>query len=192
MAITGWAISLCAVTLRPITTRTVVAARPIARMLSGWTITRRSISSTDTDGLRTAALGTFLARTSGSTFAWRTRRLFTPGSNRGERDAAAVFVDFDDPHLQHVAHADDFVRIADVAIGEPADMNQAAVGQTDIDEHAEVDHVEHGGLQFHAGLQIFELSNTAAEQRRRETFARVETGPPERIQNVAQQVRADL
>jgi hypothetical protein len=84
------------------------------------------------------------------------------------------------------------VRIADVAIGQSADVNQTAVRQTNIDEYAEVDHVEHGRLQFHAWLQVFKLRDAAAEQRRRETFARIETRPRERIQNIAKQVSTDV
>jgi hypothetical protein len=42
------------------------------------------------------------------------------GSDRGERDAAAVLIDFDDPNLQHVADSDDLVRVLDVPVGQAA------------------------------------------------------------------------
>ena len=51
-------------------------------------------------------------------------------------------IDIDDPDLEHVADADDFVRIANEAVGQAADVHQAAVGQADIDEDAEIDDVE--------------------------------------------------
>ena len=52
-----------------------------------------------------------------------------------------------------VAHRHHVVRIADVAGAELADVNQAAVGQADVDERAEIDDVEHRAAQLHAGLR---------------------------------------
>src|SRR5262245_4010880 len=74
-------------------------------------------------------------------FARRSWRPLGAGRNRGERDAAAGLIDIDDPHFEHVANADDFVRIANEAVGQAADVHQAAVGQADIDEDAEIDDV---------------------------------------------------
>jgi hypothetical protein len=50
-------------------------------------------------------------------FAGRTRRSFRARSNRSERNTPPIFIDIDDPDFQHVAHADDFVRVANEAIG---------------------------------------------------------------------------
>ena len=80
-------------------------------------------------------------------------RTLAAGGDRGERNAAAVLIDIDDPDLQHVADADDFVRIANEAVGQAADVHQAAVGQADIDEDAEIDDVEHRARQLHAGAR---------------------------------------
>lgn len=75
-------------------------------------------------------------------FAWRPGWTFRAGGDRGERDAAAIFINIDDPDLEHVADADDFVWIANEAVGEAADVDEAAVRQANIDEDAEIDDVE--------------------------------------------------
>jgi hypothetical protein len=95
--------------------------------------------------LRTArpARGTL---TAGRAFSLGLRWAFGAGLDRRERNAAALLIDVDDPHLEHIPNADDLVRIADIAVGQPADMHQAAVRESDIDERAEIDDVEHGAL----------------------------------------------
>src|SRR5581483_8847866 len=77
-------------------------------------------------------------------FTWRARRPFGPRWNSGERNAAARLIDVNHPNLQHVADTDDFVRVPNEAVSEPANVHQAAVGEPDIDEYAEIDHVQHG------------------------------------------------
>ena len=70
-------------------------------------------------------------------------RLFRPRWNHRQRYATPCFVNFQHPHLHNVAHRNNLVRIADIAIGKLADMDQAAVVQADIDESAEINDVEH-------------------------------------------------
>jgi hypothetical protein len=65
------------------------------------------------------------------------------GLDRRERNASPSLIDVDNPNLEHVADTDHLVRIADVAIGQPADVDQTAFSQTEIDECAKVDHVQH-------------------------------------------------
>ena len=117
-------------------------------------------------------LGLLVAgRSLGTLVPLRPLLAFRTRFNRGERHSPPPLIDLHHPQLEHVAHADHLVRIADEAIGQAADVNQAAVGEPDIDERSEIDHVEHGALQFHAALQIFQLHDAAAEDRRRQLFA---------------------
>ena len=116
---------------------------------------------------------------------------FGAGSDGRERNAAAILIDIDDPDLQHVADADHFVRIVDVPIGQPADVHQAAIGQADIDEDAEIDDVQHRARKLHAGRQILELHDAAAEDRRGQAVARIDRRAAERHEDVVEQMRAD-
>ena len=68
------------------------------------------------------------------------------------------------------------MRIADETVGQAADVHQAAVVHADIDETAEIDHVEHRAGQFHAGGQVFQLQHALLEDRRRQVLARVAAG----------------
>jgi hypothetical protein len=79
-------------------------------------------------------------------------------------------VHFHDPNLQHVADPHDLVRILDEAVRQPTDVNQRAVRQSNVHEHAEVDHVEHRAAEFHARGQIFEPDDSTAEHGRRKSF----------------------
>jgi len=122
----------------------------------------------------------------------RTRLARTLGARRDrrQRHSATRLVHFHDPTLQHVANPHDLVRILDEAVRQPTDMNQCAVRQPNVHEHAEVDHVEHRAAQFHARREVFQFHDAATEHRRRQVFARVASGSSERRQNVAQQQRA--
>ncbi len=62
---------------------------------------------------------------------------------------------------------------AHVAIGQLADMHQARVVQADVDKGPEVDHVQHGALQLHAGGQVVELDDPLLEDRSWQVLARV-------------------
>jgi hypothetical protein len=84
------------------------------------------------------------------------------------------------------------MRIANITIGEPADMNQTAIRKPNIDKHTEVDHVEHRRLQLHARLQVFQLHDAAAEDRLGEAFAGIEPWAHEGIQNVMEQMGANI
>jgi hypothetical protein len=100
--------------------------------------------------------------------AWWTLWLaFHTRSNHRQRNSLAVHVDVDHPNINHIADAANLMRAADVAVRHLADVNQTAVLQADIDEHTEVDHIEHFATQFHAWLQVFELQYALAEDRSR-------------------------
>jgi hypothetical protein len=176
-------------------TRGLIAA-PIAarRSIANWAICTRMVSShCDTGGLRTTAgRRTFLPRTPRTSFARWALGLLASGSNSCQGNAAAIFVDLDHPHFQNIADTDHFMGVTNISIRQPADVNQSAIGETDIDEHAKVDHVEYGCLQLHSWLQVLELHDAAAKDRLRETFPRIKSRADERIQNVAEQVRAHV
>ena len=88
-----------------------------------------------------------------SRFAARFGRLFRARLDRGQRHATPLFVDVDDPHGQHIAHAHHLVRIAHEPIGQATDVDQAAVGQPNVHKRPEIDNVQHGAGQLHAGLR---------------------------------------
>ena len=47
------------------------------------------------------------------------------------------------------------MRVANIAVGQAADVDQAAVGEANINERAEVDDIQHRPLQLHVLLQVF-------------------------------------
>lgn len=122
-------------------------------------------------------------------FPRRARRSLAPGRDGGERYAAAILIDIDHPHLEHIADTDDLMRIANKAVCQAADMHQAAVGQTNIDEHAEINNVEDRPGQLHALRQILQLDDSAAKDGGRKVIARVERGAGERSENILEQMR---
>ena len=93
--------------------------------------------------------------------------------------------------MYNVAHGNDFVRIANEAVGQPADVHQAAVVHADIDEAAEIDDIEHRAGQLHAGREIFQLDNALLEDRRRQILARIAARPHELGENVAKRLCSD-
>jgi hypothetical protein len=82
-------------------------------------------------------------------FAWRAGRALAAGGNGSERDAAAILIDIHDPDFEDIANSDDLVRVANETVGQAADVDQAAVGQADIDEDSEIDDVENRAGQLH-------------------------------------------
>src|SRR4051812_24072499 len=65
-------------------------------------------------------------------------------------------------------------------------MNEAAIGKSNVDERTEVDNVEHRPAQFHPSLQVFELDNILAKDRRRQILTRIAAGPAERFDHVVE------
>src|SRR5262249_5044389 len=90
------------------------------------------------------------------------------GPDHRQPDAAAAGVDRKAPARHQTAHRHHTVVPLDVAVGHLADVDQAAVLQADVDEGAEVDDVEDGPLQFHAGLEVFQLEDALLEDGRRQ------------------------
>src|SRR5262249_60056388 len=74
----------------------------------------------------------------------------------------------------------------DVTVGHLADVNQSAVFQADVDKGAEVDDVENGALQLHAGLEVFELQHTLLEDGGRQIVARIAPWTRQGFEDVAQ------
>ncbi len=66
-----------------------------------------------------------------------------------------ISIDAGHCHLYNITHADDSMGIAQIAVGHFADMHQAIMFDTDIDERTEVDHVARGAHQYHALAQVF-------------------------------------
>ena len=104
--------------------------------------------------------------------------------DHGERYPPPLLVDFQDPDLDDIAHGHHVVRIADEFVGHLADVDQAAVVHADIDEGAEVDHVENRAGKLHAGAEIFQLENSLFEDGRGQIFAGIAAG--------ANQLRGDV
>ena len=75
-------------------------------------------------------------------FARRPRRTFAAWCDGSERNAAAILIDIDDPDFEHIANADDLVRVAYETVSQAADVDKATIGQADINEHAEIHDVE--------------------------------------------------
>ena len=71
-------------------------------------------------------------------------------------------------------------------------MNQARVLEADVDEGAEVDHVEDRALQLHARDEVFELEHALLEDRLGQVIAGVAIGPGEGIEDVAEGRLAEL
>lgn len=96
------------------------------------------------------------------------RRFYEAGSAffHGQGDAAGFRVYGQDGDLYDIADADDLGGVADEAVGELRDMDEAVLMDADIDERTEVDHVAHGAGELHAGLQVIHIQDVGAEHRR--------------------------
>jgi hypothetical protein len=81
--------------------------------------------------------------------------------------------------------------ILDKAVGQAADVNQGAVGQTNVDKHAKVDDVQHSAAQFHPRRQILQPDNAPAENGRRQIFPRITPRPRQGRQHVPHRHRAN-
>src|SRR5205085_8923337 len=93
---------------------------------------------------RASTAGLAARRTIGRPFAARRGRLAGGRVDHGERHAMPLLIDRHDPNLDNVADRHHLVWIADVLVGQLADVNQTAVFQAEIDKRAEIDDVEHG------------------------------------------------
>ena len=100
-------------------------------------------------------------------------------------------IDVQDPDRHHVADRDDVVRTFHIFIRQLADMRQAGVFEADVDERAEVDDVEDGPLEFHAGGEVFEFKDAGFEDRFGEVVARIAVGSFESVANVLEGFAAD-
>ena len=176
-------------------------AAPWARASFTATATRRPSAplATLTLATRRAHLAPLLALASAAAAATTTTTPAAAGTagslragrHHGERDALSLAVDAQNPDGHDVAHADDVVRAADVAVGELADVDEAGVLEADIDEGAEVDHVQDGALELHALGQVFELEHALLEDRLGQVFTRVAVGPGQGFADVEQGRLAD-
>src|SRR5205823_5519589 len=88
-----------------------------------------------------------------------------------QRHAVALLVDRQHPNPNDVVDRHDVIGAFDVAVGHLADVHQAAVFETNIDEGAEIHNVQDGALQLHAGLEVFELEDALLEDGRLQVIA---------------------
>jgi hypothetical protein len=70
-------------------------------------------------------------------------------------------------------------------------MDQATIGEANVNEDAEIDDVQHGARKLHAGGEVFELHDAATEDGRRQIVAGVDARASKRGQYVFEQMRAD-
>lgn len=101
-----------------------------------------------------------------------------------QRNPPTLPIDGQDPHGDDIADRDQFVRAADISIGQLRNMDESTVFKTDVDEDAEIDDVEHRPLEEHAVLQVFEPQDAALEDRRGQIFTRIATRSSQVRQNV--------
>ncbi len=113
------------------------------------------------------------------------------GGDGGERNAATRLIDIDDPDLEYVADTDDLVRVADETVRQTTDVNEAAIGEADIQENAKIDDIEDCARQLHTRGQVFELHDPAPEEGRGKIVARIKGRAGERSEDVLEQVRPD-
>ncbi len=117
---------------RPAALLALVAALLLARttFAAGLTLSRGPLSLLVFLG----AIPTVFARAFGARF------------DGGQRDAPPVLVDIDHPDLDYVAHGHLVVRVADKAVGQAANVDQAALGQANVDKGAKIDHADHNAF----------------------------------------------
>ena len=113
------------------------------------------------------------------------------GTDHRQGDSPPLLVNLHYPDLNDITHGHDFMRIANETVGQATNVHQAAVVHADIDETAEIDHVEDCTGQFHAGRQVFELQDALFEDRRGKVLAGVPAGTGQLGENVPQGQSAD-
>ncbi len=104
--------------------------------------------------------------------------------NHRQRNPVALLVNRQNPNGDDVADGYHVIGALDIAIGHLADMDQAAILETDIHEGAEINHVQDGPLEFHSRLEIFQLENALLEDGRRQVFTRITSRACESLQNI--------
>ncbi len=114
------------------------------------------------------------------------------GLDHRQRHAVPLLIHRQHPDVDHVADGRHLVGALHVAVGHLADVYQAAVLQADIDERAEVDHVQDRALQLHARLEVLELEDALLEHRRRQVVARVAARARQCVEDVAHRRHADM
>ena len=68
-----------------------------------------------------------------------------------EGEAATLFVDLEDLHVQLRARLDDLAGALHVVVGELGNVHEPLDARQDLDEGAEGDHLGHGSLEDVAG-----------------------------------------
>jgi hypothetical protein len=124
--------------------------------------------------------------------ARRAPRALGAGLDHRQRNPFSLLVDPHDPGRDHVADTDYVVGALDVAVGKLADVDQTGILQADVYERAEVHDIQHGPLQLHARLQVFELEDALLEDGLGKVVSGVALGPGEGFEDVAEGRLADL
>src|SRR5690606_27194960 len=117
---------------------------------------------------------------------------FGAGLDHRERNSSRLFVDCRDPAVHLISHRHYRVRVAHKVAMNLADVHQATVTQPDIDERAEVDHVEHRPAKLHTDFEVVELHHVAAKDRWWEIGTEVASGAFQRLDQLVETVFAQL
>jgi hypothetical protein len=108
-----------------------------------------------------------------------------------QRNPLALLVDAHHPDRRHVTDAHHVVRTLDVTIGQLADVDQSRIFEADVDERAEIHHVEDRPFQLHAGAKILDLQDALLEDGFGKVIAWVALGACQRFDDVAKCQLAD-
>ncbi len=103
-----------------------------------------------------------------------------------QRHALPLLIDPHHPDRHHVSHAHHVMRALDVAIGKLADVHQARILETNVDECPKIHHVQDRPLQLHAGGQVFDLQDPLLEDRLGKIFARIALGAAQAFNDVTE------
>ena len=109
-----------------------------------------------------------------------------------QRDPLALVIYAHDPYIYHVADAYHVVWALHVTIGKLANVHQARILETDIDERSKVDDIQNSSLQLHARAQVFDLQDTLLEDGLGQIVAWVAFGTTQGFDDVAQGELADF
>ena len=80
-----------------------------------------------------------------------------------ERNALATEVDADDAYLDMLMQTDDLCGVADIAVGELGDVDEAVLMDANVDEGSEVGDVGDDARQQHAFLQVVDGLDVSVE-----------------------------
>ena len=101
-------------------------------------------------------------------------RLF--GLLHGKGDAVAFGISRQDDHIHDITDGDRFGGVLDITAADLRDMHQTVLMDADIHERAEIRHIAYRSFELHTRLQVLEIEDIRAEQRRRQLIAWIAPG----------------